>query len=669
MHLFTDYIQPLTLWLHTHPDLALLITFVISFAESLAIIGSIIPGSVTMTAIGILAGSGIMRIDLTFLAAALGAVAGDTGSYALGYKFSDRLINIWPFNRYPAWLSYGKDFFVRHGSTSVLVGRFVGPMRSIIPVIAGMMHMNHWHFLLANVISAIGWSLLYVLPGVLIGIASSELSTESATRLFVLILVVLIVVWLSSLAIKWLLIHTNQLLRSTLHNVWMDLKTHPRLANYVKYLSPNNELNHYPTAALCLLAFICFFMSVTLVVFIRQDIWISSLNSGTYFFLQSLRTQFFDIFFIIIGLIVQPTSSLTLLVAFALYTIYYHDWRTLIYWLSIGLMSSLIIFLIEPNSEVLYRNPAFPAIDLTLATSLSIFLAFYISKYQRTVTLLTMRVVLLFTLLLAGIGIIYLGDKWLSSALASYFIGSTICLIYWIFYRRSSDINKRPQLLIVFSFVGLALAAYIYSLFYLTELIRSHSTHLQQYEVTEETWWNQQQPLLPMYSTNRIGRHMGLLNIQYVGSINKLVNSLEAYGWKPQSSSFFYSLLLRAGGQHSSEELPLTTQIYLNNPPLLTLTYKVGAKNNLLILRLWRSNYHLSHHQEPIWIGSVSYGGNSKKISTKWSNHAASEHDYIIKALPGFNFNKHIISKRYLKSLPYPTPGIILNIKEPMRAN
>lgn len=148
MHLFTDYIQPLTIWLHNHPQWALLITFIVALAESLAIVGSIIPGSVTMTAIGILAGSGVMRIDLTLIAAALGAIAGDGASYLLGYVFSDRLTNIWPFSRYPSWLSYGKDYFARHGGKSVVIGRFVGPLRSIIPVIAGMMHMNHWRFLL-----------------------------------------------------------------------------------------------------------------------------------------------------------------------------------------------------------------------------------------------------------------------------------------------------------------------------------------------------------------------------------------------------------------------------------------------------------------------------------------------------------------------------------------
>jgi membrane protein DedA with SNARE-associated domain len=226
MHLFSDYIQPLALWLEDHPNLALLITFFIAFTESLAIIGSIVPGSVTMTAIGMLAGSGVMRIDLTFLSATLGAIAGDSTSYFLGYAFRDRLPSIWPFRHYPAWLAYGKDYFTRHGGKSVLIGRFVGPLRSIIPVIAGMMHMNQWRFFVANLISGIGWSILYVLPGVLIGAASSELSPETATRLFILILLSLVGLWLLSVSLKWLLILINRILRTSLHWFKTILRKH-----------------------------------------------------------------------------------------------------------------------------------------------------------------------------------------------------------------------------------------------------------------------------------------------------------------------------------------------------------------------------------------------------------------------------------------------------------
>ena len=106
MQLFADFVQPITAWLYSHPHWALDITFLISFSESLAIIGSIVPGSVTMTAIGILAGSGVMRIDVTLVAATAGAIMGDSASYFMGYYFSDHISEVWPFKRYILILQY-----------------------------------------------------------------------------------------------------------------------------------------------------------------------------------------------------------------------------------------------------------------------------------------------------------------------------------------------------------------------------------------------------------------------------------------------------------------------------------------------------------------------------------------------------------------------------------
>ena len=194
--------QIIITWLQLHPYWALFFTLVISFAESLAIIGSLVPGSVTMTAIGILAGSGVMRIDLTFIAGIIGAILGDAASYALGAFFSERLVYIWPFRRYPRWLKYGQEYFTRHGGKSVLIGRFFGPLRSLIPIVAGMMHMQRWPFFCANVFSAIGWSILYILPGVLIGSASLHLPTRYMHEVITFILIALIMSWIVSLLIK-----------------------------------------------------------------------------------------------------------------------------------------------------------------------------------------------------------------------------------------------------------------------------------------------------------------------------------------------------------------------------------------------------------------------------------------------------------------------------------
>lgn len=670
MHLFSDYLQPFTTWIYANPHWALLITFLISFTESLAIIGSIIPGSVTMTAIGILAGSGVMRIDLTLLAATLGAIAGDGASYALGYTFRNQLPKVWPFNRHPHWLQYGKDYFAKHGGKSVLVGRFVGPLRSIIPVIAGMMHMNRWHFLVVNVISAIGWSIVYVMPGVLIGAASTELSAESASRLFLFILVLLAVIWLAGISIKWLLIRLNLFLRANLHRFWLWSKEHPRIASYFKSLTPNYETNHYPTAALLILLLIFFVISLVLTGLVMQSSWISIVNEPAHLFLQSLRTSLFDVFFIILTLFIHPLPLSTLVLAITIYSIYYRDWRTLQFWLSLvlttGVITAILAFSINiPKPDGLLKHPKhvfYPAVYLTLATALFGFLIFYISTRYRTVLTLSLRISLLAILSLAGIGIVYLGNNWLTSVLGAYLIGITLCLIHWIFFRRIKSNAGRGQLPIVFSCLLLFIATAIAYHFYFHVLVQTYRPYVKQHVLTEQVWWTQKKPLLPIYTKNRIGQPVGLLNIQYAGQIEPLHQALTAQGWEKQTDSFFYNLLLRFGGQDSDGELPLKTQLYQSKKADIVMMYQNAAREHTLILRLWRSNYFLREHQQPIWLGSVLMQSKNKKDFQN-QKPSASPFQAILPAMLSFEMRMIKLEKSALMPLSQPYPSHLLLIK------
>ena len=92
MHL--DSLKPLITWLHLNPQWGGLLAFLFSFAESIAIIGLIVPGSLIMTAIGILIGSGVLPLGQTLLWAIAGAVAGDLISYWFGYHYRENIRTI-----------------------------------------------------------------------------------------------------------------------------------------------------------------------------------------------------------------------------------------------------------------------------------------------------------------------------------------------------------------------------------------------------------------------------------------------------------------------------------------------------------------------------------------------------------------------------------------------
>jgi undecaprenyl-diphosphatase len=124
-------------------------------------------------------------------------------SFWLGRHFQDRLRGFWPFSRHPRALQQGIDFFQKYGGKSVAIGRFFGPVRAIIPLVAGMLGMSPWRFLMANLLSAMAWAPAYLLPGVVLG-ASLELASEVALRLVMLLLLLLVSLWLAYHLVRWI---------------------------------------------------------------------------------------------------------------------------------------------------------------------------------------------------------------------------------------------------------------------------------------------------------------------------------------------------------------------------------------------------------------------------------------------------------------------------------
>ncbi len=168
----TDASLPMTeslLSLSPSPEILVLLVLGIAFIESLALVGLLVPGVVLMTAAASMAGHQMIALPWLLGAAFVGAVLGDGVSYWLGARHRDHVVSRWPLSQHPEWLGRGARFFERYGVYSVFIGRFVGPVRPIIPLVAGMMHMPARTFLLANVASALLWAPAYLLPGYLLG--------------------------------------------------------------------------------------------------------------------------------------------------------------------------------------------------------------------------------------------------------------------------------------------------------------------------------------------------------------------------------------------------------------------------------------------------------------------------------------------------------------------
>lgn len=166
--MFFDH-ELFTSWISQNADWALLIVFAIAFAESLAVIGLLIPGWLLLVGVGVLIGTGNINFYLASLCCFIGAVLGESISYLVGVHYQENVHRWKVFKRHPHWMTNTETFFRRYGIASIALGRFVGPVRAFVPLLAGMTGMSNVRFQVTNVLSAMVWAPTYLVPGVILG--------------------------------------------------------------------------------------------------------------------------------------------------------------------------------------------------------------------------------------------------------------------------------------------------------------------------------------------------------------------------------------------------------------------------------------------------------------------------------------------------------------------
>jgi membrane protein DedA with SNARE-associated domain len=146
--------------------LAPIVVFILAFGESLAFVSLIFPFWGMLVALGAIVGaSGSLDFWLIVTAAAVGAALGDWVSYWLGYHYHDQIARMWPINRYPDLLPKGRRFFDKWGAWAIVLGRFSGPLRASVPIVAGAVEMPAMTFQIANWTSAFLWAFVLLAFG------------------------------------------------------------------------------------------------------------------------------------------------------------------------------------------------------------------------------------------------------------------------------------------------------------------------------------------------------------------------------------------------------------------------------------------------------------------------------------------------------------------------
>ena len=160
-----QWLDSITGWLSANPQWLGLAIFLVACVECLAIAGIIVPGTVLLFAVAVLAGSGALSLGETLLLGFLGGLLGDALSYTIGKCFHQNIRRLPVLRHHPEWIGSAESYFQRYGIASLLVGRFIGPLRPMLPMVAGMFDMPLPRFIAVSLVAGAGWSVAYLLPG------------------------------------------------------------------------------------------------------------------------------------------------------------------------------------------------------------------------------------------------------------------------------------------------------------------------------------------------------------------------------------------------------------------------------------------------------------------------------------------------------------------------
>ena len=600
------FLNTLLAFITHHPGLAYGAIFIISLSESLALVGLLVPGTVIMFGIGAIVATGSLSLFPVLLMAMIGAVAGDGISYWLGHHYKERLVNIWPFSRYPGMLRKGESFFHRHGGKSILFGRFVGPVRPVIPVVAGMLGMPPVRFSVVNILSAIGWALVYILPGVFFG-ASLAVAGTVSTRLAVLVSMFVAGIW----SLIWISRKTLSLLDRKGPAVFSALK------QWTTTESPHHRTIIWPVKRL--LAFLIFreqgeemlFAFLTLLFFaagwgflgVLQDVLakdpLVAADQAVYHFLQSLRTPWADNAFVAVTELGDSFVNIALFCTVLLVLLVKRCYRAASFWASTVLGGLLAVQVLKwtihlPRPVPIYDGASafsFPSGHTTMSVILYGFLAILIVRQVGTAWRWGLVSIVVFIASIVGFSRLYLGAHWLSDVLGGYFIATSWATIVGIAYLKKAD-KPVPKRLLAGTVLGVVL---IVGGWHVTQ---QHKKDLSFYAprhtmqtMALASWLTNGWRNLPVYQIDLAGENEQPLTIQWAGSPSELADFLEAKGWRQPQPLSLKSFLGMFSSSTPVEKLPVLPRLHDGRMERLRLVRIDG--DSRFVFRLWDTDFKI----------------------------------------------------------------------------
>ncbi|HSX32370.1 MAG TPA: DedA family protein [Candidatus Saccharimonadales bacterium] len=154
---------------------ALLIIGLMVYAETGFLLGLFLPGDTLLLLVGVFAARGELPLWWSLLVIFMAAILGDNTGYFVGRTTGNHI-----FKQHKGllfrqdYINRAEQFYEKHGGKTIIIARFIGYVRTIAPVIAGVAHMYRPKFIVFNIAGAALWTLSFVLLGYWLGVEVGE---------------------------------------------------------------------------------------------------------------------------------------------------------------------------------------------------------------------------------------------------------------------------------------------------------------------------------------------------------------------------------------------------------------------------------------------------------------------------------------------------------------
>ena len=590
------HLHSLIAWLSAHPATALAVIFAAALLESLAVVGTVVPGSTIVFVGGVLVGLKAIDPWLAFGVAILGAIIGDASSYELGRHYREEIRRIWPLRRHPELLARGQIYFERNGGKSVFLGRFLGPLRAIVPVIAGMASMPPWHFFAMNVLSAVGWAVAHMLPGVLFG-ASLQIAGAVSSRLALVIALLVAVAWLVAHLIR-LAVHYGGPVAARLRSAIVRRARAGRgpVARAVLALTDpsRRESMTLLISALVLVAAAWVFLAIVHGAVIGDPL--IDLDRPIYETLQAARTRYGDLVMITISELGGAYVMAPVVLVVSIWLVVTRRLQTLRYWLAaVGFAAVAVLVLRDALGPLklaaAYRGvdtQSLPSGDATISMTVFGFLASLLGRgkthWQKGLIALPATL----AILAIAFSRLYLGAYWFSDIVASLALG--LAWVALLTIASTTHVHEPPL-----PALPLALAVIVTVVVAGGAGVATHrDVDLARYarpatmnSMTFDAWQSGSYASIASARTEVQGEGEEPFSVQWAAPRNEVIRVLLTDGWQLPPRWTVKSTLLWMVPSTPIGELPVLPKFDHGEPPALTMVRPVD-RDTRAVLRFWQ---------------------------------------------------------------------------------